>query len=68
MAPPRTCSSSAATFSLTSLIGTAGPDRFLRALAAGCNPARHGDVKVPFYTFGGLKATSEWGARFRKEG
>ncbi|MFF0079095.1 methylenetetrahydrofolate reductase [Streptomyces canus] len=53
--------------SLTNLMGTAGPDRFLRALADGYEPARHGEVKVHFYTFGGLRATSEWVARFRKE-
>ncbi|MGW2288797.1 methylenetetrahydrofolate reductase [Streptomyces phaeochromogenes] len=55
-------------FSLTNLMGTAGPDRFLHALADGYDPDRHGEVKVHFYTFGGLKATSEWIAKFRKEG
>ncbi|WP_457519322.1 methylenetetrahydrofolate reductase [Streptomyces sp. TE33382] len=53
--------------SITSLMGTAGPDRFLRALAEAYDPARHGEVKIHFYTFGGLKATSEWIAQFRKE-
>lgn len=53
--------------SLTNLVGTAGPDRFLRALAENHDPARHGEVKIHFYTFGGLKATSEWVARFRKD-
>ncbi|MBQ0830593.1 methylenetetrahydrofolate reductase [Streptomyces tagetis] len=53
--------------SLTNLMGTAGPDAFLRALTEGHDPARHGQVKIHFYTFGGLKATSEWIARFRKE-
>ncbi|MFJ9819183.1 methylenetetrahydrofolate reductase [Streptomyces sp. NPDC101151] len=52
-------------FSLTNLMGTAGPDRFLHTLARGYDPARHGAVKVHFYTFGGLRATSEWVARFR---
>ncbi|MFJ9541405.1 methylenetetrahydrofolate reductase [Streptomyces sp. NPDC101225] len=54
-------------FSLTNLMGTAGPDRFLRELAAAHDPARHGGLKIHFYTFGGLKATSEWAARFWKE-
>ncbi|NUP00602.1 MAG: methylenetetrahydrofolate reductase [Nonomuraea sp.] len=54
-------------FSLTNLMGTAGPDRFLRDLAAAHDPAGHGELKIHFYTFGGLKATSEWAARFRKE-
>ncbi|MFI6549361.1 methylenetetrahydrofolate reductase [Streptomyces prunicolor] len=53
--------------SITGLMGTAGPDRFLRALADGYAPGRHGEVKVHFYTFGGLRATSEWVTGFRKE-
>ncbi|MEU4659565.1 methylenetetrahydrofolate reductase [Streptomyces sp. NPDC023723] len=53
--------------SLTNLMGTAGPDTFLHALAEGYDRQRHGEVKVHFYTFGGLKATSEWIAQFRKE-
>jgi methylenetetrahydrofolate reductase (NADPH) len=52
-------------FSLTSLMGTAGPDRFIRALAQDYDPQRHGQVKLHFYTFGGLRATSEWIADFR---
>ncbi|MFD7131665.1 methylenetetrahydrofolate reductase [Streptomyces sp. NPDC059894] len=53
--------------SITNLMGTAGPDTFLRALAEGYDPARHGDIKIHFYTFGGLRATSEWIAQFRKD-
>ncbi|GAA5700902.1 5,10-methylenetetrahydrofolate reductase [Streptomyces avermitilis] len=51
--------------SLTNLMGTAGPDRFIRALAERYDVQRHGEVKLHFYTFGGLKATSEWVAGFR---
>ncbi|AIS01812.1 methylenetetrahydrofolate reductase [Streptomyces glaucescens] len=51
-------------FSLTNLMATAGPDRFLRDLAAGYDPAVHGDLRVHFYTFGGLRATAEWVAGF----
>ncbi|MFF3371418.1 methylenetetrahydrofolate reductase [Streptomyces sp. NPDC002680] len=54
-------------FSLTNLMGTTGPDRFLRDLAAGHDPDRHGELKIHFYTFGGLRVTSEWAARFREE-
>ncbi|MEU8471324.1 methylenetetrahydrofolate reductase [Streptomyces sp. NPDC029006] len=54
-------------FSLTNLMGTAGPDRFLRALADRYDPERHGVVKVHFYTFGGLRTTAEWITRFRQE-
>jgi methylenetetrahydrofolate reductase (NADPH) len=53
--------------SLTNLMGTAGPDRFLHTLAGGYLPARHGEVKLHFYTFGGLRATAEWITDFRKE-
>jgi methylenetetrahydrofolate reductase (NADPH) len=51
-------------FSLTNLLGTAGPDRFLRDLAAGHDPAVHGQVLLHFYTFGGLRATAEWVREF----
>lgn len=47
-------------FSLTNLVGTAGPDKLIAALAAGIRPEVHGDVHLHFYTFGGLTATSEW--------
>ncbi len=54
--------------SLTNLMGTAGPDRFIRALAEGYDARSHGEVKLHFYTFGGLKSTTEWIAEFRGEG
>lgn len=53
-------------FSITNLMGTAGPDKFIRSLAEGLDPERHGEVKLHFYTFGGLKATSDWIAKFRR--
>lgn len=52
-------------FSITNLMGTAGPDRFLEELAGRLDAERHGEVKVHFYTFGGLGATSDWVAAFR---
>ncbi|MFD4723685.1 methylenetetrahydrofolate reductase [Streptomyces seoulensis] len=51
--------------SLTGLMGTAGPERFLDDLAGGYDPARHGTVKLHFYTFGGLRPTAEWITRYR---
>ena len=33
----------------------------------GLDPARHGEVKLHFYTFGGFKSTAEWIASFRQE-
>lgn len=51
-------------FSLTSLLGTAGPDRFLCELADGLDPAVHGQVRLHFYAFGGLAATAEWVREF----
>jgi methylenetetrahydrofolate reductase (NADPH) len=47
-------------FSLTSLMGSAGPDKLIAALASGYDPARHGRVQLHFYTFGGIHATSQW--------
>ncbi|MBO0830377.1 MAG: methylenetetrahydrofolate reductase [Actinobacteria bacterium] len=52
--------------SLTNLVGTAGPDGFIRQLAGGYDADRHGDIKLHFYTFGGLSATSEWISAFRQ--
>jgi methylenetetrahydrofolate reductase (NADPH) len=53
--------------SLTNLMGTAGPDQFIRSLADGYDPGRHGQVKLHFYTFGGLATTSDWISNFRAE-
>lgn len=54
-------------FSLTHLLGTAGPDRFLHDLAAGCDAGVHGPVRLHFYTFGGLGATAGWVRQFGGE-
>jgi len=54
--------------SLASLAGTAGPDRFIRELAQGYDARRHGEVKLHFYAFGGLQATTEWIGAFRRAG
>jgi methylenetetrahydrofolate reductase (NADPH) len=52
-------------FSLSNLIGTAGPDRFVTALAEelGARPDS-GVVRLHFYAFGGLEATARWVADF----
>lgn len=48
-------------FSLTNLMGTAGPDRFVTDLAARLErDAAAGPVGLHFYAFGGLLATAEW--------
>ena len=52
--------------SLTNLLGTAGPDRFILELGSRYDPASHGEVKLHFYTFGGLRATAEWIADFAR--
>ncbi|GAA3339289.1 methylenetetrahydrofolate reductase [Curtobacterium pusillum] len=54
-------------FSITNLLGTAGPDRFITELAAKYDEHRHGAIALHFYTFGGLRATAEWIQEFRKE-
>lgn len=51
-------------FSITNLMGTAGPDLFIQDLTRRYDPQRHGEVKLHFYTFGGLAATAEWVAAF----
>lgn len=45
--------------SLTNLMGTAGPDRFVDDLTDRLGDG-HGEVKVHFYTFGGVGATAAW--------
>lgn len=52
--------------SVTNLLGKAGPENFIRDLQAGLDPGKHGEVKLHFYTFGGLAATSEWISMFRR--
>jgi methylenetetrahydrofolate reductase (NADPH) len=52
-------------FSLTNLMGAAGPDRFISDLAQLLTEEPGGGrVKLHFYTFGGLRATSEWAREF----
>ncbi len=45
--------------SITNLLGSAGPDKLVDALAAGVGP-EHGKVRLHFYPFGGMKRTVEW--------
>ena len=45
--------------SITRLIGTAGPDKLVDALAWGLEPM-HGPVRLHFYPFGGLEKTVQW--------
>ena len=54
-------------FSLTNLLGTAGPDRFITELASRLEPGKHGTVQLHFYTFGGMQATAEWIREFTAE-
>jgi methylenetetrahydrofolate reductase (NADPH) len=53
-------------FSLTNLLGTAGPEKFITELADKLTP-EHGDVGLHFYAFGGLKATAEWIEDFQRK-
>jgi methylenetetrahydrofolate reductase (NADPH) len=46
--------------SITQLIGSAGPNSIIEEMAQGLDPARHGDVYLHFYPFGGLAKTAEW--------
>lgn len=51
--------------SLTKLLSTAGPDQLIEEYAQKLDPARHGDVLMHMYPFGGLRATAEWVRDFR---
>jgi methylenetetrahydrofolate reductase (NADPH) len=65
-------------FSLTNLMGTAGPDKFVTDLSAllaenAPAPATTADpaavknpVKLHFYTFGGLLATADWAREYTR--
>jgi methylenetetrahydrofolate reductase (NADPH) len=46
--------------SITRLLNTAGPEALISELAAGLDPARHGEVLLHFYPFGGLARTAQW--------
>ncbi|WP_343999108.1 methylenetetrahydrofolate reductase [Microbacterium paludicola] len=54
-------------FSLTNLLGTAGPDTFVTELGdlLAADP-RAGDVKLHMYAFGGLRATAEWARDYQR--
>jgi len=55
-------------FSLTNLMGTAGPDRFIDDLSAlVAQDEKAGEVGIHLYTFGGLKATADWAAGYRSK-
>lgn len=45
--------------SLSQLLGSAGPDKLVDALAAGIG-AEHGPVRLHFYPFGGIGKTVSW--------
>ena len=53
--------------SVTNLLGKAGPENFIRDLQMNLDPAKHGVVKLHFYTFGGFKTTAEWIADHAKD-
>jgi methylenetetrahydrofolate reductase (NADPH) len=54
-------------FSLADPAGSAGPDRFIWALAAGYDARLHGEVKLHFYPFGGIRLFAEWLSQFRHD-
>ncbi len=52
-------------FSLTQLMGTAGPDKLVDTYKKQLTD-QHGDVKMHFYPFGGLERTLQWVDDYRK--
>jgi methylenetetrahydrofolate reductase (NADPH) len=51
--------------SITNLLGNAGPDKLVNALAAQLRPD-HGAVRLHFYPFGGLEKTAQWIADYSR--
>jgi len=47
-------------FSITQLLGTAGPSRLLDEFSESLRPSVHGEVRFHFYPFGGLENTVSW--------
>jgi methylenetetrahydrofolate reductase (NADPH) len=47
-------------WSLSNLLGGAGPDGLLQELAGALTPAVHGTTHLHFYPFGGLEKTGRW--------
>ncbi|MDB5683681.1 MAG: metF [Sphingomonas bacterium] len=52
--------------SILNLLNTAGPDPIIKEMAAGLDPAKHGEVMLHFYPFGGLAKTAQWVADFKR--
>jgi methylenetetrahydrofolate reductase (NADPH) len=52
--------------SIFNLLNTAGPDPLVKEMAGALDPAKHGEVMLHFYPFGGLKKTAEWVADFKQ--
>jgi methylenetetrahydrofolate reductase (NADPH) len=46
--------------SIAKLLNTAGPDALVAELAGSLDPARHGEVFMHLYPFGGLTKTAQW--------
>jgi len=55
-------------FSLDDRTGTAAPDRFIGALAAGYDRRLHGEVKLHFTPFSGVAVTADWINQFSLPG
>jgi methylenetetrahydrofolate reductase (NADPH) len=50
--------------SVTRLLGSAGPNKFVNSLSTDINPSIHGDVGLHLYPFGGLQRTAEWAEQY----
>jgi methylenetetrahydrofolate reductase (NADPH) len=46
--------------SILNLLNTAGPDALIADFAGSIDPAKHGEVRLHFYPFGGLAKTAQW--------
>lgn len=50
--------------SMSRLIGSAGPDRFVNTVLEQLSPAEHGEVRVHLYPFGGLARAADWACTY----
>lgn len=51
--------------SITNLLGSAGPEKFVDKLRVGLGP-EHGKVRLHFYPFGGISKTVDWIADYER--
>ncbi|WP_105385059.1 methylenetetrahydrofolate reductase [Neorhizobium alkalisoli] len=54
--------------SISQLFTNAGPDRLVNDYVGALSPPEHGEIRLHFYPFGGVRKTSEWISQYRQRG